>query len=102
MVLVTPQLCSRIRVCLNAFCTRYGGVVGKINTKIGSQNVLIGSEHGYPPHVTPRPADTAARAAFSYSHTQQVVHTDNIDCCHPYWQTHRRVLLYLTITTPFP
>ena len=60
MVLVAPQLCGFIPVFLNAFPTRYGGVIGKINTQIGSQNVLIGSERGYPPQAIPRPADAAA------------------------------------------
>jgi hypothetical protein len=31
---------------------RYGGVIGQMNTRIGSQNVLVGSAQGYPPNVT--------------------------------------------------
>ncbi len=60
---------------------------GQVNTRIGSQTVLKGSERGYPPdvmHLNPN-----FTTAFSLI-LLQVIHPDNLDCCHPYWQTHRR------------
>jgi hypothetical protein len=50
----------------------YGGMKGRINTRIGAQDVLRAPARGYPPDI---------------------IHPDNIDCCHPYWQTHRLELL---------
>ncbi len=46
----------------------YGGMKGAINTRVGEQHVLRAPASGYPP---------------------ELIHADNIDCCHPYWQTHR-------------
>ena len=46
----------------------YGGMQGAINTRVGEQHVLRAPASGYPP---------------------ELIHADNIDCCHPYWQTHR-------------
>ena len=62
---------------------------GQVNTRIGSQMVLKGSERGYPPDVMRHTPNFTT--AFPLC-LQQVIHPDNLDCCHPYWQTHRRDL----------
>ena len=49
---------------LNAACTRYGGVIGKMNTEIGSQEVLVGSARGYPPYVRPHPEFSEPRLRY--------------------------------------
>jgi hypothetical protein len=71
---------------------------GQVNPRIGSQMVLKGSEHGYPPDVMRH--IPIFIAAFPLS-LQQVIHPDNLDCCHPYWQTHRRDV-YALLSLPPP